>query len=289
MPSPCLLCRHHHRRRRHRYAPSSPTSSRRVILSRIVSFFPATVVVVVIVFPAIPRHHCQAGIAGRSQEAVRLLTVIRRVSSSREISRSSVSDASVVATLTSLTSSTRSLTIPEEQRLGYRYWFGNRRKKEGSTVAREGGGGGGGGERGDSPSRCTRCHIERNAAAPRATAETIGILGSNSSSSPPSIVTAKCCNSSSSRLDLASVSVLAPVSAPALTPVLAFARAPEHADCPRPRAGAPIGRRRHAGGYGGKTPGPTWWSASPRRCTVWVRRAPSTAAPRRFSRPICCS
>lgn len=282
MPSPCLLCRHHHRRRRHRYALSSPTSSRRVVLSRIVSSFPTTIVVIVIVVPAIPRHHCQTGVAGRSQEAARSFTVIRRDSSSRGISRSSVSNASVVATLTS---STRSLTLPEEQRLGYRYRFGNRRGKEGSVAAREGGGEGGGGERGDSPSRCTRCHIERNAAAPRTKAETIGILESNddnnnsndnSGGPPDTTVTVEHCGS---RLDLASV----------LVPASVFTPAPEHADPRRPRARAPIERRRRGGGYGGTTPGPTWWSASPRRCTVWARRAPSTAASRRFSRPICCS
>lgn len=274
MPSPCLLCRHHHRRRRHRYAPSSPTSSRRVTLSRNVSSSPATVVVVVIVVPAIPRRHCQAGVAGRSQEeAIRLSTIIQRGLSQEtaEISCSSVSDASVVTTLTSLlTSSTRNLTILKEeksgnsiaqrkkQRLEYRYRFGNRRRKEGSTVAKEGGGGGGGGERGDSPSRCTRCRIERNAVAPRAKVQTIGILGSNSSSInhlPSTVFPAKCC--SNNRLDPASVF------------------APERAYHRRPRARTPIGQRRRR--------------RRPRRSTVWARHAPSTAAPRRFSRPICCS
>ncbi|KYN14278.1 Inhibin beta chain [Trachymyrmex cornetzi] len=181
MPSPCLLCRHHHRRRRHRYTPSSPTPpSRCTVPSQVVPSSPVTaIVVVVVVVPVVPRHH-------RRQGASPLTASRGRSSPVRETSCSSASDASVVAL-----SLTGNLTIPQEKESrslfahqvghsGYRYRIKNRRK-EGSTEARGGEGGGGGDERGDSPSRCTRCPTDT--AVPQAKAETIGSSGSNSSSS----------------------------------------------------------------------------------------------------------
>lgn len=288
MPSPCLLCRHHHRRRRHRYTPSSPTpSSRCTVPSQVVLSSPVTaIVVVVVVVPVVPRHY-------RRQGANPLTASRGRSSPVRETSCSSASDASVVAT--SASSSTGNLTIPQEEESrslfahqvghsGYRYRIKNRRK-EGSTEARGGGDGGGGDERGDSPSRCTRCPTDT--AIPQAKGETTGSSGSRSSSSSPS-APGECCNSSS--LDLAVVPVLVPapalalalvpVSAPAPVFALAYARALERADCRRRR------RRRRGSDYGGTTPGPTWIACPP--CTVWARCAPSTPVPRRRCHPICC-
>lgn len=296
MPSPCLLCRHHHRRRRHRYALSFPRSSRRAASSRVVSPLssPVTVtVVVVVVVPSVSRPYRLAG--RRPEEGAIPCTTRGGSSPTSEARRSSASNAtSVVAT-----------RIFEEEGSGsfFARQEGPFRRKEKSTETKGGegggrGGGGGGSPRGDSPSKCTRCRAERDAAS-RAKIQTIGETSWSNNSNGINNCTGRSNRTSDDPAVVAPVLTFAPVPEPALVSARVF----EHADRRRFRrreASPPIGRlrrrrrRRRSGGGGGGGGGHGWTprTVSPRRCTVWARCAPSTAAipPRLlYCRPTCCS
>jgi len=275
MPSPCLLCRHRHRRRRHRYALSFPRSSRRAASSfravpSLSSPVTVTVVVVVVVVPSVPRYRRSVG--RRPEEEA--IPYTARGGSSQRTRRSSASDAtSVVATR--IIEKEGSFSAWQEGHFGYRYRI---RRKEESTEARgegggRGGGGGGGSPRGDSPSKCTRCRAERDAAS-RAKAQTRieETFRSSSSSSSSSSGSNRNINRSNGTSD--DPAVVPPVlAAPAPTSARVF----EHVDRRRFQRRAtslPIGRlrrrrrqRRDVGGGGGH--GWTPRTVSPRRpCIV---------------------